>query len=172
MRKLIIKKEPYKVFFIKAALVFALIFCAGAAFLSRYQFGYDPQLYKCIPEYSIYLIDKKDTKLVRGNIYAFRSKDMKPFFSNGVTMLKYLRGMPGDSVEINKATQVLVNGEQQGIGLRYAEKLGVGPEAFIGQTILQDDSYWFMGTSSFSFDSRYWGTVDKQQVIGRAYPIF
>lgn len=172
MRNLIVKKEPYKIFILKAALVLVLIVSAGAAFMSRYQFGYDPQLYKCIPEYSIYLIDKKDTELKKGNIYAFRSEGMKPFFNNGVTMLKYLRGMPGDEVEINTSTQVLVNGEQQGVGLRYAEKLGVGPEAFIGKRILSDDNYWFMGTSSFSFDSRYWGTVEKQQVIGRAYPIF
>lgn len=172
MRSFIVRKEPYKVFFIKAAAVLALIICAGAAFMSRYQFGYDPQLYKCIPEYSIYLIDKKDTKLVKGNIYAFQSEGMKPFFKNGVTMLKYLRGVPGDEVEINSGTEILVNGDRQGIGLRYAEKLGVGPEAFIGKTILQDENYWFMGTSSFSFDSRYWGTVKKQQVIGRAYPIF
>lgn len=172
MRSLIKKKEPYKVFALKATLVLALIIGAGTAFLSRYQFGYDPQLYKCIPEYSLYLIDKKDTQLQKGNIYAFRSKGMKPFFKNGVTMLKYLRGEPGDHVEINQDTKILINGEQQGIGLRYAEKLGVGPEAFIGQRILSEGNYWFMGTSSFSFDSRYWGTVETQQVIGRAYPIF
>ncbi|MDV5555438.1 S26 family signal peptidase [Enterobacter hormaechei] len=28
------------------------------------------------------------------------------------------------------------------------------------------------GQKPFSFDSRYWGTVKNDQIIGRAYPLF
>ncbi|NDG89011.1 MAG: S26 family signal peptidase, partial [Gammaproteobacteria bacterium] len=34
---------------------------------------------------------------------------------------------------------------------------------------LQPLTYWAMGDQPKSFDSRYWGVVYQQQVVGKAY---
>lgn len=169
-KKLIVKNQPYRILFLKMGLIVLSLFVGGALFLSRFTFGYDGQIYKCIPGYSIYLIDKKDQQLTKGKIYAFAAKGTDPLIKEGTTLVKYLRGVPGDKVEIRSDTRIYVNGEMVGGGLRYAERLGAKEDDFIGQSEI--NGLWFMGTSTYSFDSRYWGTAQDEQVIGRAYPIF
>jgi len=170
LSSLIIKKQPYTKLFMKMGLITAALFVGGSLFLSRYTFGYDGQIYKCIPGYSVYLIDKKDVELVKGKTYAFTANGTEPLIKNGTILVKFLRGMPGDHVEIKADTKIYVNGEMTGGGLRYAEKLGASEEDFIGKAVI--NGLWFMGTSTYSFDSRYWGVAEQEQVIGRAYPIF
>lgn len=169
LAKLIVKKQSYRKLFLKMALIAGLIFVSGALFFSRFTFGYDGQLYKCIPGYSLYLIDKGDKNLTKGKIYALEARNTEPLIKEGTTLVKYLRGVPGDKVEIRQDTRIYVNGEMTGGGLRYAEKLGMPKDAFIGSAQLE--GYWFMGTSTYSFDSRYWGTAQEDQVLGRAYPL-
>jgi len=88
-------------------------------------------------------------------------------------MLKYLRGIPGDVVLINKYDQIFINGEALSVGdLSYgADKLGLDTTKFRGERVLGPDEYWFFGTSYQSFDSRYWGAVNAESIMGRAYPI-
>lgn len=169
--KWIKKKESWSRFGLKALIVVMVIALAGGAFASRYRIGIDTQLVKCIPGYSIYLIDRKDRGLEKGAIYAFAAQGLNPLYEDGTQMVKYLRGEPGDHVSVGEHG-IKVNGLTVGQGLTHAETLGVPPASFTGEAVLKDDNYWFMGTSDESFDSRYWGTVNDDQVIGRAYPIF
>lgn len=166
------KKESWPRFCIKAGVALAVIWGAGVAFADRYRIGIDDQLVKCIPGYSVYLIDKKDQKLERGAIFVFSAQGLQPFYEDGTEMVKYLRGLPGDNVKISKHGNIYVNDEMQGYGLTHAEALNKPMDSFVGEGILQSDSFWFMGTSNQSFDSRYWGTVKNDQIIGRAYPLF
>ncbi|MDF5034317.1 S26 family signal peptidase, partial [Vibrio parahaemolyticus] len=69
--KLIVRKESWKRFALKAAIVLALLWVAGTSFAGRYRIGYDPQLERCLPNHSVYLIDLKDKELHRDAIYAF-----------------------------------------------------------------------------------------------------
>lgn len=170
--KLMVKKEPWPRFCVKAGIALAIIWVAGVAFADRYRIGIDPQVVKCIPGYSVYLIDKKDRGLKRDAIYAFSARGLQPFYEDGTQMLKYLRGLPGDLVEIRTHGNIYVNDEFHGYGLVHAEALHKPIDAFLGQATLEPGNYWFMGTSNQSFDSRYWGTVQDDQIIGRAYPLF
>ncbi|CAM5561297.1 hypothetical protein ECAE60S_04547 [Eoetvoesiella caeni] len=139
--------------------------------MSRYRIGIDPQVEKCIPGKTFYLIDLKDKELVRDNIYVFRAKGLQPLFPNGTQMVKYLRGMPGDTIEVTPEHKVLINGTQAGNGLFLTRELHQPAEKFIGKAALKTNNYWFMGLSDRSFDSRYWGVVKDEQIIGRAYPL-
>lgn len=170
LSKFIVRKQPYKKLFLKMGLITAGLFIGGALFVSRFTFGYDGQLYKCIPGYSVYLIDKKSKTLKKGKTYAIAAKGTEPLIKEGTVLVKYLRGVPGDEVEIREDTRIYVNGEMAGGGLRYAEKLGAEESDFFGKATIK--GLWFMGTSIYSFDSRYWGTAQEEQVIGRAYPVF
>lgn len=166
------KREPWLVFGAKALVVTGLIVALGAAFISRYRIGIDPQDVKCIPGKTFYLVDLADRELQRGRVYAFKAKGVEPFFRDGTQMVKFLRGMPGDEVEVQTDQTILVNKQQQGWGLSLAMNLKQPLDSFIGQKTLRDDEFWFMGLSDISFDSRYWGSVSNEQIIGRAYPLF
>lgn len=169
---LIRRHESWRRFALKALLTLAILWLAGSAFASRYRIGFDPQEVKCLPGYSVYLIDLKDRELQRDAVYAFSARGLDPLFKDGTQMVKILRGLPGDTVEVTEQHRVLVNGSLVGEGLYLAERLKVPESRFYGRATLGEDNYWFMGTSPLSFDSRYWGTVKHEQVIGRAYPLF
>lgn len=175
VNKWILRKVSWPRFLFKSVITIGVIYAAGVWFAANYRIGYDHQYYKCIPGYTFYLIDLKDQALKKGSIYAFKARNMQPFFENGTQMVKILRALPGDTVEVNKGDHeylVRVNGEVVGKGLYLSNKLGVPESSFAGKTILETGNYWFMGTSPLSFDSRYWGSVKNDQIIGRAYPIF
>lgn len=169
--KIITKKEPWTRFVIKMGIVLIVLFSLGYTFSLRFKIGMDTQAVKCIPGYTFYLIDKKDKTLEKGFVYSFESKGLSPIYEDGTQMVKYLRGTVGDEVEISSEGTITVNGNYEGYGLIHAEKLGKSPEDFAGKTVIKNGN-WFMGTSHESFDSRYWGTVKNEQVIGKAYPLF
>ena len=94
-------------------------------------------------------------------------------FRSGTKMIKFLRAMPGDTVEINNNNQIVINNKIQTTGLMWAqEKLGQPDSYFHGRQVLTENQYWVLGTSEKSFDSRYWGAISREDIIGRVYPIF
>jgi conjugal transfer pilin signal peptidase TrbI len=169
----VVKKEPWRAYWIKALTALSLVILLGTLLSTRFRLLIDPQAVRCIPAFTVYLLDQQDVELKRGKLYAFRSRDLSPLYPKGTPMLKYLRGLPGDTIEILENEQVWVNGHYTESGLSVATvKLGMRKADFVGKTILSDDQYWFLGTSPQSFDSRYWGSISAKQVTGRAYPLF
>jgi len=172
-KQFILKKESWPKFFSKAFLLLLVILVAGTLFFSRFKIVGDPQSVRCIPAYSVYLLDTQDTTLIRDALYAFRSNDLNPIYAKDTKMLKYLKALPGDKVIIKNDQSIYINGKYSAFGLSLAqEKLAMKRSDFTGETILKTNQYWFLGTSPKSFDSRYWGAVTKEQVLGRAYPLF
>lgn len=155
----------------KAGVALAVMLVAGVGFADRYRIGVDTQLVKCLPGSTFYLIDQKDQKLERGQIYQFSAQGLEPVYDDGTAMVKILVGLPGDTVRIDEYRNIYVNGAYVGHGLTHAQRLHRPESAFIGETQLKPGEYWFMGSSHESFDSRYWGTVHEEQITARAYPI-
>lgn len=172
LSRLCVKKESWGRFGAKACVVLVALWMAGAAFAGRYRIGIDPQQEKCLPGYTVFLVDLKDRALERGAVYAFRARGLSPFYADGTRMVKVLAGVPGDEVAIDASRRITVNGREVGKGLALAAKLQQPESRFYGSGHLDAGHYWFMGKSALSFDSRYWGTVRDEQVIGRAYPLF
>ncbi|MBB3105178.1 S26 family signal peptidase [Azomonas macrocytogenes] len=168
----ITQKESYPRFLLKMAVTFGLICATGMALGSRFRIGVDSQREKCLPSYTFFLIDRADKSLARGHTYAFSARHLQPFFEDGTQMVKILAAMPGDVVEVTADQLVKVNGHEVGKGLPHAERLGRTVASFVGKAVLTPQTYWFMGNSPQSFDSRYWGGVNDEQIIGRAYPLF
>jgi conjugal transfer pilin signal peptidase TrbI len=157
-------------FLIRAMPLTAVMVAASLYATARFGIGIDPQKNTCL-DWRVFIIDKHATSVERDGIYAFKSTQMEPYFRNGTVIIKYVRGVIGDRVTVNP-TQVSINGKVQGQGLLLADKLGMPPARFVRDEIVPADKYWFMGTSSDSFDSRYWGYVGQSDVIGKAYPIW
>jgi len=168
------KRVDPKWFAIKAiwlSIVMLVVFkWAFGSFANHYSFLYDAQPIRCIPEYKAYFL-KKNQPITKGAIYAFRAKGLMPFFPDGARLGKYVIAVGGDHVEINE-NGVFVNGELKTTGFVLANKLGKKPESFYKTFAMPEGKAFFVGTAPRSYDSRYWGLVDFNQIIGKAIPIW
>jgi len=102
----------------------------------------------------------------------FISADPQPKY-----YVKRVIGLPGDEVEII-GKRVYVNGRmQEGWWPEYhvdtriipAGDLSAGHRDYFGPVRVPEDSCFMMGDNrDSSFDSRYWGFVDRSDIYGRA----
>jgi len=163
-------KQPIGLFLLKALPLTVVVSLAALYLTDRYSIGIDPQENTCL-EWRVFAIDRYDTAVERGEIFAFRSGAMEPFFRNGTQVIKVADGVPGDRVQVG-LEQVTVNGAQVGEGLALSQKLKRPPSRYVRDEIVPDGNYWFMGKTEDSFDSRYWGYVPSEDIIGKAYPLW
>lgn len=170
-RGLVVRKTSTRRFLLKAIPLTALVVALGAAFFSRFHIAmdiYDPQ---CLPDTRIYLIDRWNKTVERDGLYLFRSRGLEPIWADGQGIIKIARGLTGDTVEVRADETVHINGHFIAFGLGEADQVGYAKDHFI-KTGNIASGYWMLGTSPRSFDSRYWGSVQDDQIIGRAYPVF
>ena len=156
----------------KTAAATAALVIAGSLFAERWQIRFDPQVFSCI-NVEFLLVDTKDREPRVGEIFAYRSKNAAPIYPDGTEMAKYVAAGPGDRVEITSDFRVLVNGVERARGLPHTGDMPLEAvrKRFCGARVLGDDEYWMLGTSFRSFDSRYWGPIRSEQIVGRAYVI-
>jgi signal peptidase I len=114
----------------------------------------------------------------RGDIVAFKSQEKD---SQAPRLIKRVIGLPGETIEIwDKA--VFINHQRlqepyaQFVDTRtYRKELGV-PYDYArrdnyGPLVIPADSYFVMGDNrDSSYDSRFWGTVPRNDIIGK--PLF
>ena len=160
-----------KRFLAKAVVVAVLVMAVGVVFFDRYRFGHDDQISKCLPGWNFMIIDRYHDEVQIGEVVAFSARGLEPLFDDGSTMVKVVRGRPGDEVSVF-TDRVEVNGAVVGHGLYHAETLEVAPDRFVRSVVVQNGEYWVMGESNDSFDSRYWGTVKEEQIIGSAHRVY
>lgn len=158
-------------FLTKGAVLSAALACGVVLLASRFSVAIAVQASLCLPPHRVWIIDKQDKNPVRGEIFAFKSKGLGPVFADGTTIVKVLEGMPGDAVKV-EAEATSVNGRIVGHGLAVAEQHGVPPQRYVREGRIEDGRYWFFGRTPDSFDSRYWGSVAEDQIVGRAYPLW
>ncbi len=159
----------------KLFLQMALVAVIGIGFMewfkANYVLGVDEQIVKCIPGVDYVIGDLDDREIERDGVFIVESRGIEPLFEDGTLLVKFLRGLPGDTVKVSEAG-VFINGNKVAdAGLPNAQKLGQEPEAFYGEKVLGPDEYWILGTTPQSFDSRYWGSVSYEQIKARAYPL-
>jgi len=109
---------------------------------------------------------KKDVK--RGDVVAFYNPLQKK-----QRLLKRLIGLPGDRLEI-KDHSLYVNGKLQKV-YEKLEFLKIDPDDLSYKYCLSipDNNYYFIGDNvQNSRDSRYWGFVNKNDIIGKAVLIY
>lgn len=138
----------------------------------RYTIAFPEQETKCLP-YSMFIIDTFDKTVVRSKLFSFKNKGWKAGFKDGEwTVIKIAAGVPGD--EINVGIESTVVGEDVYGGLEdyVINKLDSKADDYIRQGTVPEDKYFALGTLTRTYDSRYWGYVDKSQIVGRAYAIF
>ncbi len=70
--------------------------------------------------------------------------------------------------------KVIVDGKKEhNIGFEYLLKHTSQTESdVIRKLTVAENSYFMVGETITSYDSRYWGEVDQKDIIGKAYVVF
>lgn len=87
--------------------------------------------------------------------------------------IKRISATGGDLVKI-KSSHVSIN-ENAPIELSMilsAHALKVDPQDYERDIQVPENSFFALGETLNSYDSRYWGTLDNSKIIGKAYAIF
>jgi len=149
-----------------AYLSLMLLIMAALVFRSCFTLGLNAS--PSLP-HALYLIHK-GAKVSRGELIAFRWHGGGPY-SAGVTFIKIVAGMPGDTVtQIDR--QFLVNGMPVGTAKQQSRQgavLEIGPTG-----VIPSGQYYVRAPHPDSLDSRYrlTGWISQTQIIGRAYVLF
>lgn len=85
-------------------------------------------------------------------------------------VVKYVRGIPGDAVAVT-ATAVSVDGVALEGGPPMQSPGGPSHQPF-GTRTLGTSQYWLASDHPDSWDSRYFGPVVRDGILGRAQPLF
>lgn len=99
----------------------------------------------------------------RGEVIVFRyPNDTKKFF------IKRIIGLPGETVDVNGNEVTIYNKENEN-GIKLSQPYLKTSSPIKTHTELKDDEYFVMGDNrSASSDSRYWGPVKENLLVGRA----
>ena len=90
-------------------------------------------------------------------------------FQKRQLFVKRVVGVPGDTVSVNRAGTVSVDGRARGDGLRTRPPpLLEGLLPISSELVVPDATYYVAGDNSeVSIDSRVWGALPKDNVVGR-----
>ncbi len=103
-------------------------------------------------------------------------KRLTGFFCNDIAYIKRVIGLPGEKFEIKRditgAYTVYINDQplnEPYIKSKYEFTPCEDPRVNCGPFIIPSNEYMMMGDNrAFSYDGRFWGTLDESQFIGRA----
>lgn len=168
-----------RAFLIKAAVLTLVILLFYAWFMDRFYIARDSQENTSLP-WRTFLVDTRADDVEPGDLVAFKARNTEPYIDEGRTLVKVYAATDGDKVEIYE-DRLLINGEPQangGLHLTevmeevHPDGISVDPSEFVRSMTLNGDGIFALGTEPASFDSRFYGLVEREQIQGRAYPLF
>lgn len=124
---------------------------------------------KCIPG-SVFVVDTRQKHVNSGELVMFMSPqtDILP---SGINIIKLVAGVQGDRVEVGQFS-VSNNSHKFPAPIDSAAKaLNIDTRTLTGTRTVEKDRLFVLGTLAGSYDSRFFGPIKTQQVIGRAYLI-
>lgn len=167
------RNKSMKVFIVQAILVTLVLVAVGGYVKDRFKVGFGGQKRACLP-WDVYLIDSHNKNFKIGSLVAFIADDrMEPKFHKGTTVIKQVAGQGGDSVHVDAGAHYIVAGANYGV---IEEEGAAVAQQELSRLLIDEtipaNQLSVIGTLPRSFDSRYWGYVQSEQIIGRAYGIY
>lgn len=161
-----------KTFYIPSESMLDTLLVGDHLFVNRYLYGPTtvPVLDKLLPA--------RDVR--RGDVVIFRSPE-----SPTTDLVKRCVGIPGDELQMVDK-RLYVNGElvedDAYASHRDSDRIFLNRRYLSRQqrlrdnmepTVIPEDQYFFLGDNrDFSYDSRYWGTVPRHYIKGRALMVY
>ncbi len=151
------------------ALGSAMVF----AFKANFIIGMPTSQFSGCLSQKIFLVSKNEHEVVHGGIYAVTLDRDVLIAKKGAKLLKIVAARGGDTVRVED-DGVWVNDKTflavplQGIAGRLKVDLGT-----LKKTItVPPHQLYLVGNTDRSYDSRFWGTIDEKNVVGRAVAIW
>lgn len=156
----------------RSLLLLAIILPIGFLFFARFSFAIEIQTKVRSMPYSFYVIDRSDRAFARNDLLTFKAARMVAPFHDGQQVVKFAIGLPGDHVVVTPES-VWVNG----VKVRDNQFKVLGEDRGTPQPIVPRDEivppghYFVLGGLPRSYDSRFWGYVEPERVVGKAHPL-
>jgi conjugal transfer pilin signal peptidase TrbI len=164
MLGMIKREKPILIIFLLIALFFTL-------FSSRYTFGFNNAKSNCLYT-GFFLVDTWDKNIKPGDLAAFYMNKENKFYPVGMQWVKRVTAKGGDHVVIQKDKTTINDTTVINHSLDYVlQHGGFTMDDVISQITIPDSEYFLMGETPTTFDSRFWGTVKQEEIIGKAYAI-
>jgi conjugative transfer signal peptidase TraF len=119
--------------------------------------------------YRLFLI-LKGRPFGRGDLIAFRFPGSE-YYAEGSLFVKEVEGMPGDRLEIREDRTVWLNGEFVD-HVRASDSKGKAVQPFLFSGIIPEGHYFLYASAPNSYDSRYYGLIRKDRIVGKVIPLF
>ena len=118
------------------------------------------------------MIDHGDRVIHNGDLVAFIHKEGAPLIPAGSQMIKIVRGKGGDVIDI-QPHRVQINEQILEQSMEYGLKtLSAKAEDYARIMVVPEGELFLMGTTLFSNDSRFWGSIPESDVVGKVYALF
>jgi len=148
----------------------AVVWGAAIALLGfPYRIGVDGQKARCLP-WSVFLIDRRvPAQIEKGDLIQFRAGALGHGF-DGLLFVKMVGATAGDEVEVRN-DELRINGKPYD-RLWLMRTLKQAPGALDRRFVVKPGEYLMLGTTTDSYDGRYWGPIQQEQIVGSAHPLF
>jgi conjugal transfer pilin signal peptidase TrbI len=152
------------------AAVAALCVGHGRAFVSL---SYDPHEASCLPELHLaLLVHSRPASVARGDYLFWKASAIAALaYVKEDFILKRVAGVPGDILRI-RGGEVFVNDRLVAEGLEDAVLYGRRPADFERTEVIPPRRYFVVGTARMSNDSRYWGYLPYEAIVGTGYRLY
>ena len=136
----------------------------------------DRLLYNHTPSVPVGLYLRTDEPIARGAFVTVRAQDVAPdaarargFDGPRDRFIKRVAALAGDQV-CAEADLMTINGNAQ-IVRRAQDSSGAALERWSGCRVLEENEVLLLGDAEQSFDGRYWGPIDRNQIEGVWRPL-
>lgn len=119
--------------------------------------------------YRLFLI-LKNRPFGQGDLIAFRFPGSE-YYSEGSLFVKEVRGMPGDGLEMRNDHTVWLNGRFLDT-VRAIDSKGKAVKPFFFDGLIPEGHYFLYSPAPNSYDSRYYGLIGKERIVGKATPLW
>lgn len=172
-------RKRWPVFIGQCLAVLAVAYTLGWWFSNLYEFGV-ARGKPCMPG-RFYFIERlvpgRVLKFQRGDLIVFRTDNRtSPYYQRGTRFIKVVHGVPGDRVVIDDSGKVQINGKnyhfETALETKVADLLGRKLGDCAVNYVIPEGRYFAMGTLPDSYDSRYWGMVHPDQIMGKGLAVW